>query len=98
LPALRRLVTQDSFARQFRECCPNTYKAGRGAEYDDTVASRKEAALQHGENDNTRPSPASHSHPPLSDPLIFANRRKAAQKEKVAESAAIRRSDTTGKP
>jgi putative FmdB family regulatory protein len=92
-PAARLCWMDDQSASRFA-----AYKAGRGAEYDDTVASRKEAALQHGENDNTRPSPASHSHPPLSDPLIFANRRKAAQKEKVAESAAIRRSDTTGKP
>jgi hypothetical protein len=73
------------------------YKAGRGAEYDDTVATRKEIALQHGEDESTSPSPAAHSHSPLSNPLVLSNRRKAAQKEKVAESATIRRDDTTEK-
>jgi putative FmdB family regulatory protein len=64
------------------------YKAGRGAEYDDTVAARKEFAAQHGANEIGEP--ATHSHSPLSDPVVLANRRKAAQKEKLAESAAIR--------
>jgi putative FmdB family regulatory protein len=73
------------------------YRVGRGAEYDDTVAARTEVALQHGENESASPSPASHSHSPLSDPLVLANRRKAAQREKVVESASIRSSDTTDK-
>ena len=63
------------------------YKVGRGAEYDDTVAARAERATQRGEP----PLPA-HSHSPLADPAVFANRRAAAQKEKVAESAALRQS------
>lgn len=75
------------------------YRAGRGAEYDDTVAARKDAALQHGENESTSPSPASHSHShsPLSDPLVLANRRRAAQKEKAAESATIRSGNTSNR-
>ena len=68
------------------------YKAGRGAEYDDTVAARKELALRHGDNESGEPAPPAHSHSPLSDPVILANRRKAAQQEKVAESATIRKS------
>lgn len=64
------------------------YKAGRGAEYDDTVAARKEFAVQQGANETGEPAP--HSHSPLSDPTVLANRRKAAQKEKLAESAALR--------
>ena len=70
------------------------YKAGRGAEHDDTVAARKEFALQHGINETSEPASATHSHSPLSDPAIFANRRKAAQKEKLAESATIRKSSS----
>jgi putative FmdB family regulatory protein len=68
------------------------YKVGRGAEYDDTVAARKEHALQHGHSESDGPTPPAHSHSPLSDPVILANRLKAAQKEKVAESAAITKS------
>lgn len=66
------------------------YQAGRGAEYDDTVAARKELALRHGDSESGESASPAHSHSPLSDPVILANRRKAAQKEKVAESAAIR--------
>jgi putative FmdB family regulatory protein len=65
------------------------YKAGRGAEYDDTVAARKEQASERGDSEGAKPAPPAHSHSPLSDPIVLANRRKAAQKEKVAESAAI---------
>ena len=68
------------------------YKAGRGAEYDDTVATRKDA-MQQGEDASASPTRASPSHSPLSDPVVFANRRKAAQKEKIAESATIRPTD-----
>ncbi|MBV8451804.1 MAG: zinc ribbon domain-containing protein [Deltaproteobacteria bacterium] len=67
------------------------YQAGRGAEYDDTVAARKEVALRRGDNESSEPAQLAHSHSPLSDPVTFANRRKAAQKEKVAESATIRK-------
>src|SRR5437868_4277281 len=63
------------------------YKAGRGAEFDDTIAARCEVAQARGEEVGT--SSVQHSHSPLSDPAVFANRRKAAQ-EKVAESAALK--------
>ena len=69
------------------------YKAGRGAEYDDMVAARKELASRHGDSESNGPAPPAHSHSPLSDPVILANRIKAAQKEKVAESAAITKSE-----
>jgi putative FmdB family regulatory protein len=67
------------------------YKAGRGAEYDDTVAARKDLALRHGEGQGSKPAHQPHSHSPLSDPAVFANRSKAAQAEKAAESAALRK-------
>jgi putative FmdB family regulatory protein len=73
------------------------YKAGRGAEYDDTVAARHERASRHSDNESDAPVPPAHSHSPLSDPLVLANRRKAAQKEKVAESVAIRQQRAEGK-
>jgi putative FmdB family regulatory protein len=65
------------------------YKAGRGAEYDDTVAAREELALQHGGSESRQHAPPADYHSPLSDPVTLANRRKAAQKEKVAESAVL---------
>jgi putative FmdB family regulatory protein len=65
------------------------YKAGRGAEYEETVALRKERAQERGEGVGS-PAEQRHSHSPLSDPTVFANRRRAAQKEKAVESAAIR--------
>ena len=68
------------------------YKAGRGAEYDDTVAARKELTSRHGDSESGEPTPSVHSHSPLSDPVILANRIKAAQKEKAAESATITKS------
>jgi putative FmdB family regulatory protein len=68
------------------------YKAGRGAEYDDTVANRNEVAVQHADGASGRPDQTTHSHSPLSDPVVLANRRKAAQKEKIAESATLRES------
>jgi hypothetical protein len=68
------------------------YKAGRGTEYDDTVAARKEFALQRGANEAGEPAPPAHSHSPLSDPVVLANRHKAAQKEKLVESATLRKS------
>jgi putative FmdB family regulatory protein len=66
------------------------YKAGRGAEYDDTMAARNEHASQLADGEHGQPAPLVHPHSPLSDPLVLANRRKAAQKEKVAESAIIK--------
>lgn len=71
------------------------YGAGRGAEYDDTVAARREIGEQLGEPDKSEPAPPAHSHSPLSDPVVLANRRKAAQQEKVAESTALRESERT---
>ena len=68
------------------------YNAGRGAEYDDTLAARKELALQRGESDTPEPVQPAHSHSALSDQAIFSNRRKAAQKEKVAESVTVTKS------
>ena len=65
------------------------FKAGRGAEYDDTVAARKELAAQRGEAESPRPGPLVHSHSPLSDQDVLANRRKAAQNDKLTESAKI---------
>jgi putative FmdB family regulatory protein len=65
------------------------YKAGRGAEYDDTVAARKELALRRGEDIATDAASVEHSHSPLSDTVVLTHRREAAQKEKLAESAAI---------
>jgi hypothetical protein len=66
------------------------YKAGRGAEYDDTMAARNQHASQLADGEHGQPAPPVHPHSPLSDPLVLANRRKAAQKEKVAESAIIK--------
>jgi putative FmdB family regulatory protein len=67
------------------------YKAGRGAEYDDTVAARKEQAAQRRDASADDRSQSQHgSHSPLSDPVVFANRRKAAQAEKLRASATIK--------
>jgi putative FmdB family regulatory protein len=73
------------------------YKAGRGAEYDDTIAARKELALQHDSTESSQPALPAHSHSLLADPVIFANRRKAAQEEKVAESATFKKSEDVKK-
>jgi putative FmdB family regulatory protein len=62
------------------------YKAGRGAEYDDTVAARKELAQQRGDETNEA---GAQSDSPLSNPIVFDHRRRAAQEAKLAESAAI---------
>jgi putative FmdB family regulatory protein len=69
------------------------YKAGRGTEYDDTIATRKELALQRGDDQSPNLGPLPHSDSPLSDPLVLAHRRKAAQNEKLAESVTIRRTE-----
>jgi putative FmdB family regulatory protein len=71
------------------------YKAGRGAEYDDTIAARRELGEQRGEPGKGEPAPLAHPHSPLSDPVVLANRRKAAQQEKVAESTTLRESAHT---
>jgi putative FmdB family regulatory protein len=68
------------------------YKAGRGAEYDDTLAARKELASQRGESETPGPVQPTHSDSVLSDQAVFSNRRKAAQKEKVAESVTVTKS------
>ncbi len=62
--------------------------AGRGAEYDDTVAARQELARQRGESDEAGKPPPNHSHSPLSDPAVFA-RRKVAQKQKTTISDSL---------
>jgi putative FmdB family regulatory protein len=69
------------------------YKVGRGAEYDDTVAARKELAAKEGAAPAVAPHP--HSHSPLASPTVFENRRKAAQKAKIAESASITKPPTS---
>ncbi|HKV53781.1 MAG TPA: hypothetical protein VJN94_03980 [Candidatus Binataceae bacterium] len=65
------------------------YKLGRGAEYDDTMAARKEFAAGEGQGSAVKPHAHADSHSPLANPKVFANRRLAAQKVKVAESATI---------
>jgi putative FmdB family regulatory protein len=73
------------------------YKAGRGAEYDDTIAARKELAAQRVQGDSDIHSQSQHaSHSPLADPVVFANRRRAAQQEKLKESATIKPPTTGG--
>ncbi|HVA68812.1 MAG TPA: zinc ribbon domain-containing protein [Candidatus Binataceae bacterium] len=65
------------------------YKHGRGAEYDDTIASREEKAARRGEP-ASKPEHPVHSHSPLSDPTVLAHRREAAaRKMKVIESKKI---------
>jgi putative FmdB family regulatory protein len=71
------------------------YKAGRGAEYDDTVAARRELAEQRDQTESGEPASPPHSHSPLSDPVVLANRRRAAQQEKAVESASLRESTAT---
>jgi putative FmdB family regulatory protein len=72
------------------------YKAGRGAEYDDTIAARKELASQRRDAESGKPASPADSRSPLSDPVILANRKAAAQKEKVAESGTITRKQNEG--
>jgi putative FmdB family regulatory protein len=75
------------------------YKHGRGAEYDDVMASRDEARKKRGESEPAVEKHG-HDHSPLSDPIVFAHRRDAAarkakvaqaRKAKVAESKDIAR-------
>jgi putative FmdB family regulatory protein len=63
------------------------YKAGRGAEYDDIVATRQELTQNRGEE----PVQPLHSDSPLSDPVVLAHRAQAARREKIVESAAIKK-------
>jgi putative FmdB family regulatory protein len=86
-PAVRLCWMDDQSAARLA-----AYKAGRGAEYDDTVAARTELAAQRGDTESGKPPSSAHSHSPLSDPLVLANRRKAAQQEKLVESATLRKS------
>jgi putative FmdB family regulatory protein len=74
------------------------YKVGRGAEYDDTVATRRELASQRGETETAEPAAHAHSHSPLSAPVVITNRRRAAVQEKVAASVTLRESDDTKEP
>ena len=67
------------------------YKLGRGAEYEDTVATRAEKAKERVEA-SAKPAHQehNHNHSPLSDPIVFKHRREAAaRKAKVAESKKI---------
>jgi putative FmdB family regulatory protein len=68
------------------------YKAGRGSEYDDTVAARKELSSQRADGESGNPASPTHSHSPLSDPVVLAHRQQAARQKKIAESATIRNS------
>ncbi len=54
------------------------YKHGRGAEYDDTMATREEAKKKYGAAG--QPSPHAHGHSPLADPALLARRAAAARK------------------
>jgi len=53
------------------------YLHGRGAEYDDTVATRAEKRQQRGLPPEKTPA-SHHDHSPLADPAVFARRRAAA--------------------
>jgi putative FmdB family regulatory protein len=64
------------------------YKHGRGAEYDDTVAGREELRKKRGVPEN-KPVPHSHHDSPLADATVYARRKEAARKAKIAESKAI---------
>jgi len=56
---------------------------GRGAEYDETVAARKDERVRRG----LPPEKPHHSHSPLADPAVFARRRAAAQRSKKDKQA-----------
>ena len=54
------------------------YKHGRGAEYDDTMATRDEAKKKYGAGE--KPGSHAHGHTPLADPAVLARRAAAARK------------------
>ena len=61
------------------------YKHGRGAEYDDTVATREEKKKKYGVVD--KPAAHAHGHSPLADPGVFARRAAAARKSARKQAA-----------
>ena len=65
------------------------YKHGRGAEYDDAMATRAERKRQTGEVEKPhRPHPGhSHAESPLADPAVRARRAAAAQRSAAKSSA-----------
>jgi hypothetical protein len=66
------------------------YRRGRGAEYDDTVASREELQKKQAELP-AKVGQERHSHSPLADSAVFARRRDAAaRKAKITESKQIK--------
>jgi putative FmdB family regulatory protein len=78
-PAARLCWMDDRSAARFA-----AHKLGRGAEYDDTVAAREEVRKQRG---IAEPALAPvHGHSPLADAAVFARRKEAARKTKIAES------------
>lgn len=83
-PAARLCWMDDRSAARFA-----AYKLGRGAEYDDKVAARKELQKQRGVPQENSASSATHHHSPLADPAVLARRKAAARKTKIAESKEI---------
>ena len=82
-PAARLCWMDDRSTARFA-----AYKLGRGAEYDDKVWAHEELQKKRAipqENLESR----SHEHSPLADPIVFARRREAARKTKIAESKEI---------
>jgi len=74
------------------------YQRGRGAEYDDTVASREELRKKQTEP-SAKIGHETHLHSPLADPAVFARRRDAAaRKAKIAESNQIKQTHSSPKP
>lgn len=70
------------------------YKHGRGAEYDDTMATRREAKKRYGVAEEP-PASHPHGHSPLADPAVFARRAAAARKSaKRAPAAKPRGAET----
>jgi putative FmdB family regulatory protein len=67
------------------------YKHGRGAEYDDKTHARAEAAKKRDAPPQEAAAAAHpHSHSPLADPMVYANRRDAAaRKAKAADAKEI---------
>jgi hypothetical protein len=60
---------------------------GRGAEYDETVATRAEIGKQRGEPAAPAKHDHAHSHSPLADPAVYARRRAAATRAKKTAPA-----------
>jgi hypothetical protein len=82
-PAARLCWMDDRSAARFA-----AYKHARGAEYDDKVSAREELQKKREipqENLGSR----SDKHSPLANPTVFARRKEAARKTKIAESKEI---------